>query len=160
MENKYVFSYLRYLKEQDMGAPVTYAGQEAAPKKEKVFTFLFISEKDNTAKKYPDGSSKDDIATYTIKESALKKWLDTNIKSTDDVKMTDSEIGVKKKALTKIISGEKTTVSPDEKKLLEKFKNAVTSGLVGKKIADTEVIFSHKEKNPTTNELDVTFIFV
>lgn len=159
MSNKHIFSFARYLVEQDMGAPAEGGDTPEAPKKEKVFSFLFIKKGDKGAKKYPDGSSISSIATYSIKESKLKEWLDTNIVSSDKLKMTDPEIKTKKKSLEQIITGQKTNVSDEERSLLEKFKNAANTGIVAKRTADTEVIFD-KGGVPTTNDLDTTFIFI
>lgn len=149
------------LNEQDMAADPMAAGADGAtpqaPPKEKKFTFIFIEDGEEGDYKYPDGSSSKRFPTYEISQTNLDKWLDKNVK---DKGLSKSAADVKKKALMDYIGGTKGGVSPNDKDFIDQFKNSVTAEAEGKKVQDTEVVFSPGDKHPTTDAIEVTFIMV
>lgn len=157
MQNlKYIKYFKNYIAEQDFGAmedPMAAAAQ-AAPV-EKIHAFIFIEDGDEGDYTYPDGSSSKRYPTYEITETDLNKWLD---KLFDGEELAKSAADVKKQALKEYIIGEKSGVTPDDKKYVEKFKNAVETEIEGSKKEDTEVLFHPDEDVPTTDSIEVTFI--
>jgi hypothetical protein len=154
---KHLKYFSNYIVEQDFGAEAPMDGA-AAPAPEPIYSVLFIEKGDEGGDyTYPDGSSSKRYTTYEIKKNELKDWVEATIViDADGLSKTAAE--VKRAALMDYISGVKDGVTPDDKKYVDKFKNAIQTGMKGKKIQDTEVVFSPKEKIPTTNEVDVTFI--
>lgn len=148
------------LNEQEITADPMAGGESTtlqAPSKEKKFTFIFIEDGVAGDYKYPDGSSSKRFPTYEITKTNLNKWLDKTVK---DEGLAKSAADIKKKAIMEYIGGTKSGVSPDDKNFIEQFKNAVTAESEGKKIQDTEVIFSPNKKVPTTDAIEVTFIIL
>jgi len=154
---KHLKYFTNYIAEQEM--PAEEGAAVAAPKEPK-FSFIFIESDDEGDYTYPDGSSSRRYNTYEIKKPELEKWIDANIVVDEDKGMTKSAVDVKRKAMFEFISGIKSSLTPDDKQYIEKFKNAITTGMEGRQIQDTDVIFSPKDKRPTTDSVDVTFITI
>jgi hypothetical protein len=156
---RYIKRFKNYIAEQgfsELSDPSMEGGQQALTPKSKEYSFIFI-DKDSDKKdgyKYPDGSSSKNFNTYKISEKDLDDWIKSALSSDD---MSKNEINIKSKALKEYISGKKSNVSPDLKKVLDKFKNEVASDMHGTKVEDTEVVFSN-EGDPLTNSIEITFI--
>lgn len=157
---KHLKYFSNYIAEQDISAPMP--GDEGTPAStaptEPVFSVLFIEEgNEGTDYTYPDGSSSKRYNTYSIKKADLEKWIEKTI-TEDTTKLSKNAVEVKRNALFDYIAGIKDSVTPDDKKFVEKFKNAIQTGMKGKQIQDTYVTFSPKRKEPTTDSVEVTFI--
>jgi hypothetical protein len=157
---KHIKYFSNYIAEQDMGAdmPMDGEAQPAAPI-EPIYTVLFIEGDKKADYTYPDGSTAKRYSTYTIKKENLDQWINTNIDE-QSTGLAKSAVDVKRKAMFEYISGIKDSVTPEDKKFVEKFKNAIQSGMEGKQTQDTEVIFSPGDKVPSTDSIDVTFITI
>ena len=155
---KYLKYFKSYIAEQDFTADTAADGNVSAAPKEPIFSFIFLVDDDKNKPDYtyPDGSSAKTYSTYEIKKQDLDIWITDNIVEGEG--LAKSAVKVKRKAFLEFISGVKSSVTPDDKQYVEKFKNAVVTGSEGKKIQDTEVIFSPKEDKPSTDSVDVTFI--
>jgi hypothetical protein len=155
---KHLKYFSNYIAEQDFAADVPVDGATPAPQKEPIYSVLFIEKGDEGGDyTYPDGSSSKRYSTYQIRKDELTKWVDKNVVEKEGV-LSKSAVKVKKESLIDYISGIKDNVTPDDKEFVEKFKNAIQTGMEGKQIQDTEVIFSPKHKVPSTDSVDVTFI--
>jgi hypothetical protein len=155
---KHLKYFSNYIAEQDFGGEMPAEGAAPAPAPEPIYSVLFIEEGDEGGDyTYPDGSSSKRYSTYTIKKAELEKWLETTIDE-ESSGLSKSAVGVKRDALHDYIAGLKDSVTPDDKEYVEKFKHSIQTGMEGKQTQDTEVIFSPKEKIPTTDEVEVTFI--
>lgn len=160
---KHIKYFKNYIAEQeaieaDPAAMVGGEAQMAPAPVEPVYTFLFIAKGESGDDNFPDGSSVKKFPTYEVPENALNKWIDQNIKTSKSDPQSESALKVKKKAIFEFITGTKDQIAPDDMDLVEKFKNAANTEMVGRRIADTEVIFSPGKKEPTTDVVDVTFI--
>lgn len=154
---KFIKFFSNYIAEQELDDSLGGEGSVAKPK-EQVYSFLFIEEGENGDYRYPDGSSSKRFPTYQISKPGLDKWLDTNIKSADS---SESAAKVKRKSISEYVEGKKVSITPDDKEIIIKFKNSVITRMIGKKIQDTEVVFPNGDgKNPSTDEIDVTFIII
>jgi hypothetical protein len=149
----YAKSFDDYLSEQAIpfGAPA-----EGAPKKEKVYSFLFIEDDEKPTKKYPDGSKSKDFYSYSVTEPDLKKWADTNIVASKGEGISDATLSAKRENLIKIVTGEKSDTSKDDEKYLVALKGAVAIGSLGKKGPTKTVTFQKEE--PLIDDVDITFI--
>ena len=154
---KHLKYFKNYIAEQEFPAEPG-AGAAAAAPKEPIFSFIFIEHGDDAKVDYtfPDGSSSKNYPTYEIKKPDLDLWIEDNIVEGEG--LAKSAVKIKRKAFLEFISGVKSSVTPDDKEYIEKFKNAVVTGSEGRKIQDTEVIFAKSDRNPTTDSVDVTFI--
>ena len=153
---KYLHSYNTFLNEQledPMAAP-------AAPPKEEEYRCIFIDKGQIGEYKYPDGSSASSFTTYMITQSELNDWLNKNVNSPKDKDIPKSVLDIKKKAIIEYIAGINDGISPENKDYLESFTQACVGNQVGVSQEATEVIFTPKDNNPTTDILDVTFILV
>lgn len=153
--------YHEYIKEQleDEAMGMTDGDMQAAPApKDQDHTMIFMKEGDKGTYKFPDGSTLHSYPTYKISGSNLSKWMDDSIKSTKEENYSKGAISVKKKNLFDYIVGKKESIPPSDFQYLIKFKNAITSGQIGTKIKETEVVFSNRDNIPTTDDLEVTFI--
>jgi hypothetical protein len=156
---RHIKRFKNYIAEQEFSEfsdPSMEGGQQAPKPKSKEYSFIFI-DKDSDKKdgyRYPDGSFSKNFNTYKISEKDLDDWI-TSALSSDD--MSKNEVSVKSKALKEYIAGKKPNVSPDLKKVLDKFKNEITSDMHGTKVEDTEVVFSN-QGDPSTNSIEITFI--
>jgi hypothetical protein len=151
---KHLKYFSNYIAEQEMPGEMPMDGSapnpQAAPT-DPVFKFLFLNKNEEEGDyKYPDGSSSKRYNTYQITKTQLIAWLDKNI--------TGGSAETKRKSILEYISGDKSSITPNDKKYIESFKNAVTSEMEGKQTQDTEVIFSPSDRKPTTDVIDVTFI--
>lgn len=158
---RYIKRFKNYLLEQDFSDfSGTEGGDPSQPPTpvEKSFPFIFIDiDKDNEdGYKYPDGSFSKMYKTYKISEKELDKWINTALKSDN---MAKNEIEVKSKAFKEYVSGKKSSISPELKKIATKFKNEVQSDMIATKIEDTEVVMS-SDGEPSTNSIEITFIEV
>lgn len=154
---KHLKYFSNYIAEQDFSEdPIAAEGEKSVAPKEPIYSFIFIDKDDDGSYTYPDGSSSRRYDTYEIKKLDLNNWIDKNITVNDG--LSKSAVDVKRKAFLDYISGVKSSLAPDDKKYIEKFKNSVKTEVIAKQIQDTEVIFSNKDKRPTTDSVDVTFI--
>jgi hypothetical protein len=161
MRTKHIKSYYNFVLEQDMmaGMPGAPGAAAPAPKVER-YKFIFLVPTDDSSvptKKYPDGSTISKYPCYSITVPELEKWANSNIISTDKLKLNPSELDLKRKNLIQIVKGEKTNLTQDDKSFIEKLKNATATDIVGKKEVDVEVVYAH-DGIPTTEHIDVTFI--
>jgi len=161
MQNKHIKKYSDFLFEQDMmaspGVPIDPT-QSSKPKKIK-HQFLFMTgpeDSGNYRRVYPDGSVVIEYPAYSIEEEELKKWLASNIISSDKEKLTSSEIDVRKESLLKIVKGDRVNTSNQDLIFIKKLKNAVAANLIAKPTSDVTIVFS--KGVPTTDDVDVTFI--
>ena len=157
---RYIKRFKNYLLEQDLSDFADEGGDPSKPPVpvEQSYSFIFI-DKDKDIEdgyKYPDGSFSKMYKTYKISEKDLKEWIDSALKADD---MTKNENTVKSKALKEYISGKKSSISPELKKILTKFKNEVQSNMKAIPIGDTEVVISSNGE-PTTYPIEITFIEV
>jgi hypothetical protein len=149
---RHIKYYKEYINEQVF--PEEGAVSSAAPVEE-IYSFIFIEDGDDGDYSYPDGSSSKRYPTYQISKKDLTDWVDKAIK-TDD--FSKSEGKVSKDSIIEYVIGEKSSITPKSKEIIEKFKNACISDIAGKKIEDTEVMFHPDQDVPTTDSIDVTFI--
>lgn len=157
---KHLKKYQTYIKEQ-AEALVDADGNPIAPAPQReVFSFLFIDEGDVGDYKYPDGSSVKSYPTYEIAKDDLEKWLNSNVISTDDEQLSQTAIDVRKENILNYIEGTRANLSPDDKNILNKFKNNVLSEIVANKVNQTDVIFSNKNNEPSTEAFSTTFIIL
>jgi hypothetical protein len=156
---KHLKYFSNYITEQDFSGAMPGEGAAPAPAPIPVYTVLFIEKGDEGGDyTYPDGSSSKRYSTYQIKRDELEKWLESTIN--DSSGLSKSAIKVKRDSLHDYIAGIKSSVTPDDKEYVGKFKNSIQTGMEGRKTQDTEVIFSNKEKIPTTDDIEVTFITI
>jgi hypothetical protein len=150
-----------YIKEQ-MEGQFDEDGNPIAPAPvDNIYSFLFLEEDETGDYSYPDGSSTKSIQTYTVVESELKDWLESNIVSDEkNNQFTDNAIKVKKKNLMDYISGNKSNLSPEDREFVYKFKNNVISEIVGKPARKIDVIFPKGGGIPSTNSFSTTFIIL
>jgi hypothetical protein len=154
---KHLKRFITFVYEQDMmGADPNAAA--AAPKPDK-YKFIFMEEGETGDLKYPDGTSSKKYTSYEVSKPDLEKWLDSNIISTKEVELSDAVIDVKKKAISKYVSGEKSALPPDTKVLLDKFRKQVVGDQIGNRLKDVEITF-YKEDSYGTEDIDVTFIII
>lgn len=152
---KHIKYFSNYIAEQDFAGEVPAA---AAAPVEPIYSVLFIEEgNEGSDYTFPDGSSSKRYNTFTIRKADLEDWIDSNV-TEESTKLSKSAVKVKREAIFDYISGVKDSVTPDDKKHIIKFKNAIQTGMIGKKTQDTEVVFSPKDKVPTTDAVEVTFI--
>lgn len=150
---KYISNYAKFILEQDMGLP-------AAPKPVTRYKFIFISGKDDegiSKKKYPDGSTNVQYACYSVNDTDITQWADSNIISTDKGKLNPSELELRRTNLIDIVKGDKVNVSNEDLPYLEKLRRALSTNLVGKAEPQVEVVFT-KDGIPTTGDINITFI--
>lgn len=157
-ELKHLKYYKNYIAEQVGG--FDEEGNPIAPAPvEKVFSFLFLDDNESGEYVYPDGSSTTSHETYSISETELKNWLESNIVSDENNdKFSDNAIKVKKKNLLNYISGNKNNISPEDKEFLYKFKSNVLSEIVGKKTHSVDIIFPKGGGIPSSDSFATTFI--
>ena len=158
---KHLKYFSNYIAEQDFGGDMQADGAAsvAAPA-DPIYPVLFIEEgNEGSDYTYPDGTTSKRYSTYVIKKADLEKWINKAI-STDSTDLSKSAVDVKRIAIFDYIAGIKDSVTPDDKKFIKKFKNAIHTGMEGKQIQDTEVMFSPHDKSPSTDSVDVTFITV
>jgi hypothetical protein len=149
---RHIKYYSNYIAEQDFGAD----GQPVAPAPvDPVYSFIFIEEGDKGDYSFPNGSSSKSYPSYELSQKDLDKWLNQAFNNSDYSK---SESDIKKNSLKEYIIGTKKSVTPELKDIVEKFKNAVVSDIIGQKIQNTEVIFNEDDDIPTTDSIEVTFI--
>jgi len=155
---KHIKYFSNYIAEQDFGGEVPADGAVAAAPVEPIYPVLFIEEgNEGSDYTYPDGSSSKRYNTYKIRKADLEEWIDSNI-TEDSTKLSKNAVDVKRIAIFDYIAGTKDSVTPEDKKHIIKFKNAIQTGMIGKQTQDTEVVFSPKDKVPTTDSVEVTFI--
>lgn len=157
---KHLKDYKQYLTEQALppmpGDPA--AGAAPVPPKQHLFAFVGDKEDDGIRRrKYPDGSVVIEYLTYSTTEPSLQDWVKKNVTSGEKQKHTDSDLEVKRKNLIEIVKGKKTNLADTDLTFIEKLKNAVSTGVFGKKEAIMEVVFT-QDGSPTTNAINVTFI--
>jgi hypothetical protein len=160
MKRNYISSFSEFILEQDMGMSAMPGMPGAAPKKEKPVHFLFMDAAeydDFSKKKYPDGSIAIDFPCYSATSTDLTDWAKKNIVPTDQNKLSDSTLELRRKNLVDIVKGDKMNISKEDIPFIEKLKNAVSSDMFGAREADVNVLFT-KEGEPTTEEVAVTFI--
>ena len=75
------------------------------------------------------------------------------------MELSDAVIDVKKKAISKYVSGEKSALPPDTKVLLDKFRKQVVGDQIGNRLKDVEITF-YKEDSYGTEDIDITFIII
>jgi hypothetical protein len=159
---KHIVKYIEYINEQALPvgmAPITPT-EPASIKKETPYQFIFINDKDSDnvkRKKYPDGSISVNFPSYSVKISEISDWVDKNIQSLPNKKLSDSEVELRKNNIVEIIKGKKVNISTDDIPFIEKLKNAVSSDIFGKREPEVNVIFT-KDNIATTDDVDVTFI--
>lgn len=158
---KHLKYYQKYIKEQaeqmvdDEGNPIA-----AFSPPEDTYSFLFIDEEDIGNYKYPDGSSYSSYPTFEISKSDLEDWLNSNVVSDDDNQMSENAMKVKKENLMDYVAGKKSNLSPEDREFMYKFKNNVLADVIAKKIYDTDVTFSNKDQEPSTESFNTTFIIL
>lgn len=154
---KHVKRFITFVNEQDMmgGDPNAAA---AAPKVDK-YKFIFMEDGEEGDHRYPDGTSSKKYPTFEISKDDLDKWLTSNIISTKELKLSDSLIDVKKKAISKYIGGDKPTLPPDSKILLDKFRKQVVNDQIGTKLSDIEVTF-YGDGKFGSEDVEVTFVII
>lgn len=155
---KYLKRFITFINEQDMGMGDPNAPGAAAPKPDK-YKFIFIEDGETGDDKFPDGTSAKKYPSYEISKDDLDKWLTSNIISTKDLELSDALIDVKKKAISKYISGEKSSLPPDSKVLIDKFRKQVVGDQIGEKLNDIEVTF-YDPKTYGCEEVDITFVII
>lgn len=157
---KHLKYFSNYIAEQDMAAMPAEGAAPAAPPAEPIYPVLFIEEgNEGSDYTYPDGSTSKRYSTYVIRKTDLEKWIDKAV-GEDSTGLSKSAVDVKRISIFDYIAGIKDSVTPDDKQFIEKFKNAIQTGMEGKQTQDTEVVFSAKEKEPSTDSVDVTFITI
>jgi len=159
---KFVFSYSDFIKvnEQEMGMggmgvdPMAGAGGNAPPpKKDKIFSFIFINHPTNhEVKNYEDGGYTKRYITYEMPEKDISKWIDVSLKA-----KRDGYENVSKEDILNAITGEKFSLTKSEKKFLDFFRHSVTVGKKGERSIDIDVYFD-KNHIPSTDSLEVTFL--
>lgn len=155
---KHLVDFSSYIYEQDMmGAGME--GQATPAPKDVKYTFVFIEEGDTGTDKYPDGTSSSTYPTYSISQSKLEEWADSNVKNVGKEKGLKA-LDIKKESVIGYITGDKSTIAPDNKEYIISFKNQVKSEQVGEKLGDTEVTFYPEDKSYGTDKVDVTFIII
>ena len=157
---KYLKGFITFVNEQDMGMGMgdPNAAGAAVPKPNK-YKFIFIEDGEVGDEKYPDGTSSKKYASYEISKDDLDKWLSSNIISTKELELSDAVIDVKKKAISKYISGEKSILPPDSKGLIDKFRKQVIGDQIGEKLNDIDVTF-YDSKTYGCEEVEITFVII
>jgi hypothetical protein len=155
---KHVKRYITFVNEQDMMGGDPNAEAAPAPKIDK-YKFIFIEDGEQGDHRYPDGSSSKKYASFEVSKDDLDKWLSSNIISTKELKLSDSLIDVKKKAIFKYIAGEKSVLPPDSKILIDKFRKQVVNDQIGDKLKDIEVTF-FSDGTFGCEEVDATFVII
>lgn len=157
MNKKHILSYSKFLVEQDVmaGLPMD---TPAAPKKEKMYDFIFLDEKHGLKKKrYPDGTVSMDFPVFSVSDSQIKEWTNKNIIADGKENLSDSTAKLRRDNIISIIKGEKLNISNEDVPFLEKLKNAVITDIFGTRRPSVSIVFT-KEDEPTTQDVDVTFI--
>jgi hypothetical protein len=157
---KYLKGFITFLNEQDMGMDMgdPNATGAAAPKPDK-YKFIFIEDGEVGNHKYPDGTTSKKYTSYQISKDNLDKWLSSNIISTKELELSDAVIDVKKKSISKYISGEKSILPPDSKGLIDKFRKQVIGDQIGEKLNDIDVTF-YDSKTYGCEEVEITFVII
>lgn len=155
---KHLKRFITFVNEQDMMGGDPNAAGAAAPKPDK-YKFIFMEDGETGDTNYPDGTSSKKYTSYEVSKTDLDKWLDSNIISTKDLELSDAVIDVKKKAISKYISGDKSVLPPDTKLLLDKFRKQVVGDQIGSRLKDVEITF-YKENSFGTEDVDITFIII
>lgn len=151
---KFITRYSDYIAEQQ----VDEDGMPIPEPKENRYIFIFIVKDQSGKKKYPDGSSSSIFKTYEIKEENLKKWLIENVNQVNGRSLNDNEANIKRKTLYDYITGRKSTAEKEDLDLLRLFRTAVITDMIGREVDETEVFFSDRKNDPSTDRIDVTFI--
>jgi hypothetical protein len=164
----YIKNYNGFLNEQDMGMPLdpTADGGTSAPKKEKIWEFIFL---DDGKKVSSIGPLQKDYALYTIRESELDAWLNTNIAADMPIIGNENAVSLEKikKDLKNAITGEAFSLSDLDRQILGKFKNSVKAGIIdgtdsvekGNILSTITVEFTDDD-TPLTTDLAPTFLDV
>ena len=155
---KFISSYYEFrnkINEQEMGMPMdpTMGGQVAPPApKEEFYYFLFIDHplKKENVKDYEDGGYTKRYTSYKISATELTEWLDKNLKNKKDK-------SVSKEDISNAITGEKFTLTNDEIKFLNKFRQQVILKHVAEENTSVDISFD-KNGEPSTQDLTVTFL--
>lgn len=153
MKNTYIKSFASYINEQDMGL----GAPAEAPKKEKVYTVLFIEDDETSNKKYPDGSTSKDFYSYSLIEPDLIKWADSNIISSKGENIPDATLKTKRENVLKLAKGNKSETTKDDEKYLVALKTALATGVLGTKGPMKTVTFHHSGE-PLIDDVDISFI--
>ena len=154
---KFIKSYSDMILEQELDAD----GMPLPPEpEEKLFTYLFIKKDESGKKKYPDGSSSTIFDTYEITDTDLKTWLEQNVTNINGSDLSEPEADIKRKTLYDYFSGKKNNVSSKDQPYIKRFKTATETELIAKEVSGTEVYFSKKENDPSTEVVDATFITI
>ena len=149
---KFVFSYSDFVKinEQEMGMEQPAA---SPVKKEKYFTFIFLNHPTNhKVKNYEDGGYTKRYITYEMSEKEINDWIDTSLKA----KRKGYE-NVSKEDIVNAITGEKFSLTKEEKKFLDFFRKEATVNKKAERSIDIDVYFD-KNNIPSTDSLEVTFL--
>ena len=121
--------------------------------RKKYIIFLFIDhpQKKKKIKDYEDGGYTKRYTSYKVGNKELEEWLDKNIKEEKDSKVDKDDI-------LNAITGERFSLTNDEVKFLDKFRIQVTElKRIGEENVSVDIYFD-KKKEPSTNDLTVTFL--
>jgi hypothetical protein len=161
-KTKYISTYLEFknrLNEQDemggMAMDPTMGGAPPQPlvAKEEIHYFLFMDHplKKEKIKDYEDGGYTKRYTSYKIGNKELEEWLDKNIKEERGSKIDKEDI-------LNAITGERFSLTNDEKKFLDKFRIQVTElKRIGEENVSVDIYFD-KKKEPSTDDINVTFL--
>ncbi len=152
---KYLKRYLTFINEQDM------MGMEpsgAAPTVDR-YKFIFMEDGEDGDHKYPNGTSSKKYQSYEISKPDLDSWIESNIISTKDNKITDATLKIKKEAISEYIKGNKLNIPPDSMTFIDKFSNQIKNQTVGEKMRDIEVTF-FENGELGSDEVDITVVYL
>lgn len=159
---KYISSYKEFIDEfridEQMGDPMAAMGgpEGGAPPptpKNIIHSFIFLDHptKDRI-KNYENGGYTARYTSYEIGDFELNKWLNNAFKE-----KTEENKNCNQEDILNAITGEKFSLTKDEKKFLDKFRLAVVVNHKAEKSIDIDVEFD-KNKVPYTDSLQVTFL--
>lgn len=151
---KFITKYSEYIAEQELDEE----GMPIPEPEENRYRFIFITKNQQGKKKYPDGSSSSIFKTYEIKEDTLKKWLFENVNQIEGRALNNNEANIKRKTLYDYITGRKNVIEKEDLDILQMFRTAIVSNMIAREVDKTEVFFSERKNEPTTDKIDVTFI--